>query len=242
MNLKMYGLLAGALFVSFSHAEAQQSQFQKPLAQKPQAFSQTTQQSQGQAKQDIVATVNGDAITKTQLQVKLQSKLQGTQVNPQIAEQYKKQALNELIEIMLIEQHVSKHGPTVTSEEVDSVVTQLKQQLKDQGISFSSYLTTRGQSEKNFKKSVKGSLAWQKFQREKVTPANLHEYFQKNRSEFQVEKFEDAQQDVIQAYMASLWGDILEKQKSSSEIKILSHTAPALPQKTQQPPSSGFPK
>lgn len=244
MNLKIYGLFAGALIVNVSNAEAQQAQFQKPQAfsRTTQQAQETTQQPQKQIRQDVVATVNGDAITKTQLQAKLQTKLQGSQVNPQVAEQFKKQALNELIEIMLIEQHVIDHGPKVASEEVDSVMKGLEQQLQDQGISFSTYLDSRGQSEANFKKSIKGSLAWQKYQREKVTPTNLRAHFQNNRNKFQVEKFEDAQQEVIQSYMASLWGDIIDKQKSKSEIKVINHTSPALPQKSQNAVPNGVPQ
>ena len=64
MNLKIYGLFAGALIVSVSNAEAQQSQFQKPQAfsRTTQQAQETTQQPQKQTRQDVVATVNGDAI------------------------------------------------------------------------------------------------------------------------------------------------------------------------------------
>lgn len=236
MQWTIQGTFAGALLLSASALQAQ-----PPQAPRPQPFQQAPQQAQPQPKQDVVATVNGEPITKTQLEATLQSNLQGKQVDPQTAEKFKKQVLNQMIEGRLIEQHVAKKGPEVKPEEVESVVTRVKQQLQAQDVSFDQYLTARGLTENSFKKRIKGSLGWRKYQQENVKPENLREFFKNNPNKFQAEKFEEAQQQVAQVYVASLWENIVQQQKPKAEIKILNDGSPN-PQQRRPAAPNAFPR
>jgi len=231
MQCIIRGTLAGVLLLSVSTLSAQPPQAPQPLQQAP-------QQAQPQPKKDVVATVNGDAITKTQLQVTVQSNLQGKQVDPKTAERLKEQTLNKMIEGLLIEQHVAKNGPDVKSEEVESVVARVKQQLQAQNVSFDQYVASRGLTEKSFKKRIKGSLGWQKYQQEKLKSENLRAYFKDNSDKFQADKYEEAQQEVAQLYVASLWEDIVSQQKPKAEIKILDGDSPKPPQQQPSTPNA----
>lgn len=243
MKCTIQGMLVGGLMLSVSALNAQppQAPQQQPQTQQsPQPFQQA--QPKPQPKQNVVASVNGDVITKKQLETTVQSKLQGKQIDPPMVEKVRKQALDSLIEGLLIEQHVAKNGPEVKTEEVESVISRVKQQLASQMVDFDQYLASRGHTQKSFKKRIKGSLGWRKFQQEKLKPENLQAFFKKNPDKFQAENYEEAQQQVAQVYMATLWEDIISQQKPKAEIKIVEKNAPKPQQKRQPAPPNAFPK
>jgi FKBP-type peptidyl-prolyl cis-trans isomerase (trigger factor) len=206
--------------------------------QQPQQIPQQ-QSPQVQPRVDVVAMVNGDAITRAELQASVQSQLRGQQPDPQTVEKLQKQVLDGLIESRLVEQYVIDKGPDVEKEEVDGVLNQFKQQLQTQGIGFEEFLAARGQTEKSLEKRVEGSLAWQKYQQKHVTENKLQEYFQQNQDRFAEDDFEQAREKVLQAYAGELWSQIVKEMRPEAEIKTATPEQPAaprgFPQQPQQP-------
>lgn len=155
-------------------------------------------------------------------------------MDPQAAERLRKQALNTLIESRLIEEYVIEEGPDVESQEVESVINRIKQQLADQNVDFRQFLAMQGYTEQNFSKRIEGSLAWQKYQQEQMTPDKLQAFFKENQDHFQAETFEEAQQQVIQAYAESLWRAIVRQMQPDAKIEIAESAAAATPGPAQQ--------
>lgn len=177
----------------------------------------------------VVATVNGDAITRTEVQQNVEQQVAGRQVAPEVKEQLRKQVLDSLIESRLVEQYARKEGPDVKDQEVEAVIDRFKQQLKQQSMSFDEFLRSRGYTEDILQKRVEGSLAWQKYQQEQLTESNLREFFDQNKETFGDAGFDEARQKVAQAYVTELWQDAVKEMRPKAEIKTSEAKGPAVP-------------
>jgi hypothetical protein len=237
MRLTTRSVLTGALLLSAAVLEAQQtpgSQFPQqapPAAQQPAPASQFSEQPPPATMQkDVAAVVNGDPVTNTEVKLRLQSQIQGQQVDPQTVEKLREKTLNSLIESRLVEQYVTKKGPAVKSEEVETVLTRFKQQLAAQQTDYNQYLASQGHNEAAFKKRIKGSLAWRKYQQQALSAENLQKYYEQNRDQFQeTQSFEEAQPQVAQAYVTALWQQIVSERKPEAKIEVVKPQAPAAP-------------
>jgi len=196
---------------------------------------------QPQREATVIATVNGDPITQKEVEASLQPKLQGRQVDPRTAAQMRKQALTTLIDSRLIEQYVLEKGPAVQEQEVDALIDRFKGQLAAQQISLNDYAATRGYTVESFYERIKGSLAWQKFQQEKLTNENLARYFQQHQQRFEAENFEEARPAVTNAYIGDLWKQIIGQMKPEAEIRMAPEARPVPQQLPDQPPQQRLP-
>lgn len=198
---------------------------QQPAPQPQQPAQQ--QPAPQQQQPNVVATVNGDPITEREVHVNLQSKIQGQQVDPQVAQQLRQQVLDGLIEGRLVEQYAMKSGADVEQKEVTTVLKQFENQLAGQQVSLDDYLKSIGHTRESFKDRVKGSLAWQKYQREQVTPDKLNEYFEENEQAFNAGSLQEAEQEVRNAYVNEMWGEIISEMKPTAEINVRNAQRPA---------------
>lgn len=255
-------MLAAAVLAAIS-CPLQAQQQQPPQGQQPPAQSpalqqlQQQQQQQQQPEPEAVAKVNGSVITKPELEARAQARLnelnqqaqrEGKALPPQVAQQVQKQTLDTLIESRLIEQHATSEGPAVDPREVESAVDRVKQQLSSQQVEFNQFLATRGYTEDTFRKRIEGSIAWQKYQQERLNEENLRDFFEQNADQFQATSFEEApQQQVVQSYTTSMWDDIVNQLKPGAEIEVVQSGGPEAPgqrpqQQQQAPGSGGFPQ
>lgn len=232
----------GMLAVLATATVAGAAQFDQPQQNQPKQPQQLQQQPLQQQKPEetVVAKVNNDTITETELKTQLQSRLRGQQADPKQMEQLQQQVLNDLIESRLVEQYVLKEGPGAEREEVEATLERLQKQLESQGLSFKQFLASRGQTEDQFRKRVAGSLAWRKYQQEQLKPDELQKFYEENQDEFGGANFQEAQEEVIQAYSGKLWNDIIKETKQEAEIKIVKpqdspSEKPKLPQQLPQP-------
>jgi len=79
----------------------------------------------------VVATVNGQIITRAQL-------------NNEMAQQYGKQVLDSIITKTLVYQEATRQHVTVSQKEVDAAIQQISDTLSKQGQSLDSVLAARG--------------------------------------------------------------------------------------------------
>lgn len=207
---------------------AQQTPGQQPQAQ--QAF-QLQQNQQPRAEQEVIAKVNGEAITKPELDATVQQRLaemqrqaqaQGQQLGPNTVKEVESETLDLLIESRLVEEYAREEGPGAEQQEVTSAVEGVKQQLAAQQVPFEQFLATRGHTPESFEKRIEGSIAWQKLQQQKLSPENVQRYFEENKDKFQAESLEQARPEVIQTFAASLWEDVIKQMKPKADIEMMS--------------------
>lgn len=225
----------------------------QPAQQQQQAQQQPPGQPPGQApgqqpQQQIVAKVNGDAITMHEYASALEPQLQrANPADPNVAQQIRQQVMSGLIESRLVEQYLIKEGPDVTQEEVSGVIDRYKQQVESQGVAFDQFMESKGYTEKDLNRRVQGSLAWQKFQQQHLTDDNLQEHFESNQQLFQAEHLEEVKNQVAQSYVNELWGQIVQETKPKAEIEVVQPQQPqgGIPAPGQPPqgnPQGGVPQ
>ncbi len=191
---------------------------------------------QPQPQQNVVATVNGEPITRPELTEQAQSLLRahqqgnGGQARPS-RQQVQQQALNNLIEARLVEQYARQQGPDVEDQEVKSVLDGLRESLEGQGVTLEQYLASQGQETADLRKRIESSLAWQKLQEERITPEKLREFYEEHQQRFGEATFEQVQPQVTQLYVAQIWNDIVAEMKPEANIQVANRpgTAPQAP-------------
>jgi len=75
-----------------------------------------------------------------------------------------------------------------------------------------------------------------------MQPEKLQQYFQQNKDQFQANSFEEAQQDVMQAYTAALWGGIVQQMKPAAEIEVRKEALAGSDTPQQQPAPQATPQ
>ncbi len=226
----------------------QPAQQQQQVQQQPPGQPPGQAPGQQQPQQEIVAKVNGDAITMHEYASALEPQLQrANPADPNVAQQIREQVMSGLIESRLVEQYLLKEGPEVTKEEVTGVIDRYKEQVESQGVSFDQFMESKGYTQQDLSRRVQGSLAWQKFQQQQLTDENLQEHFESNQQLFQSEQFEEVKNQVAQSYVNELWGQIVQETKPKAEIQVVQPQqqqggAPAPGQPPQGSPPGGVPQ
>lgn len=224
---------------------ALQGMGQAPPARQPeQAQPLPPQQGQAQpqaVKRDVVATVNGEGITRAEFEGRVKSALQARQrpggeqaqlSDPQ-RQQIHQQVLNSLVEARLIEQHARKEGPDIAKEEVDGVIRGFEQKLRGQGLSLNEYLASNQQTVDDLRKRIEGALAWQKLQQQEMSPEKLRAFYEDQPQQFGGASFEEVQPQVTQLFVSKLWNDIVKQMKQQAEIRVVNKPQ-AAPQRAPQ--------
>lgn len=196
---------------------------QDPFSQNDQGLAQ-----QGKPAQPVVvATVNGDPITKPEFDQAAQQRVAraqqsaaqaGEQLSPQEIAELKSTTLDLLIESRLVEEYAIENVD-VPKDQVKETIVQVEQQLAQQKLPLEAYLNNQGQTMNSFTKRIKGSLAWQGLQKQAMQPDKLQQFYQSNQQMFQGKSFEEVQPQVAQAYAGSLWEQIVNDRKPKARIE-----------------------
>lgn len=212
--------------------QAQPQQGQPGQAQPGQA---PGQQAQPVPTQQVVAKVNGEAITEAELKAALDPQLQQTgQSDPQAVAQLRQQVLNSLIESRLVEQYVINEGPQVPEQEVTSIIDNYAEQVEAQGMKFDEFLASSGYTKQTLQRRVQGSLAWRKYQEQELTDERLQQHFEQNKAQFPTEEFEEAKPQVAQSFVNKLWTDIVTETQPEAKIEVIDQE-PAQPARNENP-------
>ena len=176
----VFGSMAVALVVTLQAVgqlnEPVDEPAQDPAFRQPQAAQPA--QVQPAPQRDLVATVNGDPIARSEyeqlVQTAIRARQQQQEAQPELPplgiQQLQQQVLDNLIEARLVEQYVREHGPDVEEHEVDAELNNIRQSLKGQGVSLEQYLATIKQPLDELRRRIEGSLAWQRFQQQQMSP------------------------------------------------------------------------
>lgn len=227
------------------------------IAQSQQQFPPSEQAGQvgtpqgGAEKPVVIATVNGEPITKPEFEQAAQRQVasaqqnaaqQGQQLSPQDVAQVKSSALDSLIESRLIEAYAIEKVE-VPEAQVKQTIEQVEQQLAQQQVPLETYVSNQGQTMESFKKRIEGSLAWQGLQQQELRPEKLQQFYQSNQQLFQGESFEAVQPEVAQAYVGTLWEQIVKEMKPKAKIekKDTASNGIGSGRSPGQPAAGGFP-
>jgi len=218
----------------------------QPLPQeRPQAAQPAPPQSPSAEHRQFVAAVNGEGITRSELEEQVGTAMQArrqqpggqAQSTPQELQRLRRQVLANLIEARLIEQHMRDQGPDVATAEVDRVIEAVRKNLQAEGKTLDQYLASREQTAEEFQKRIEGALAWEKFQRQEMSPQNLKKLYEDERQRFGEASFEQVQPQLLQLYSSKLWNDIVAHVKPKAKIEV-AEPQPAAPRTSPQEPAT----
>lgn len=119
-----------------------------------------------------IATVNGDPISRSEFNARLESSPAARPV------------MQQLVQETLLEQYAKNNGITVTTAEIDARENQLKANFS--GDTWSQMLASRGLTESDVRGIIQEQLVMNKAlaTRVTITPAQIKDYFKKNHARF----------------------------------------------------------
>ena len=166
------GLASGAMAQDNAQPDDQQEE-QPPvdstqslkLPQNPQVF--------GTAMPSIVkatAIVNGDVITQTDIERRLQllAIANGGQIPPEERQRLSEQVLRNLIDETLEIQAAKTEKIDVKESDIDKTVLRVAQNTKRTPEQLAAFLETNGSNIKSLRRQIEGEIAWQRLQRAKI--------------------------------------------------------------------------
>jgi peptidyl-prolyl cis-trans isomerase SurA len=171
-------LSAGAViaFVAASSAMAQDNNdtSQQPasnssqslkLPQNPEVF--------GNAMPSVVkatAIVNGDVITQTDIEQRLQLLViaNGGQIPPEERERVSQQVLRNLIDETLEIQAAKQEKIDIKPSDIDKTLVRVAQNVKQTPDQLAAYLDAHGSNIKSMRRQIEGEIAWQRLQHAKI--------------------------------------------------------------------------
>ncbi|MDE2217462.1 MAG: peptidylprolyl isomerase [Planctomycetota bacterium] len=134
---------------------------------------------------DVVAIVNGKKITKDVLINRMKNFVN---TDPETLSAIKQEIIDQLITDTLLEEFIDKQGLVVAQEEIENEVTQIRKNIrgdpKNTIQSLEQVLAFIGSNINEFKKSVKHSIALEKYFNNKLDDNTLKKYFKENKSVF----------------------------------------------------------
>jgi parvulin-like peptidyl-prolyl isomerase len=135
--------------------------------------------------EEVLATVNGKKITQADLANRLET---FRNTDAETLDTIKQEILDQLITDILLEEFIDRQGLVVASEEIEREVNQVRSNItgnqKDSGQSLEKVLASIGSNINEFKRSIKHSLALEKYFNNKLDDKTLEKYFDGNKSLF----------------------------------------------------------
>lgn len=133
----------------------------------------------------IVATVNGKNITQEVLVNRLKM---FTDITPETAASMRQEILDQLITDMVLDEFIDKQGLIVSSDEIEREVDRIRNTInsnqKNAIQSLEQILVSIGSHIDEFKKSIKYSIALEKYFHNRLDDKTLKKYFDENKSLF----------------------------------------------------------
>ena len=135
------------------------------LPQNPEVF--------GNAMPSVVkatAIVNGDVITQTDIEQRLQllAIANGGQIPPEERQRVGEQVLRNLIDETLEIQAAKQEKIDIKKSDIDKTLQRVAANVKQTPDQLAAYLETHGSSIKSMRRQIEGEIAWQRLQRAKI--------------------------------------------------------------------------
>jgi peptidyl-prolyl cis-trans isomerase C len=143
-------------------------------------------QTAGAHQASVAATVNGETITLAQLEAVL--KLSGPEPLPATEarrRQRQREALNRMIEVLLMHQFLEKNTPAVPPADVNKRLAELEVGLTAQKKTLDEYCRDTNQTLDQLKSAVADSIRWDRYARSKLDDATVEQYYKDYRDFFE---------------------------------------------------------
>jgi parvulin-like peptidyl-prolyl isomerase len=131
-----------------------------------------------------MATVNGEPITKKEVDAVIESSGMGKTPQPITKEQQKEledNAVNLLIDDMLMRQYLRKNAPPPPAAEVDKEMHDLATELGKTQKTLADFLKQTGQTEQQLRSDMAARLQWRSFVDPRLTDAIVKKYYEDNK-------------------------------------------------------------
>ncbi|GAB64044.1 MAG: hypothetical protein DWB56_13630 [Candidatus Jettenia sp.] len=143
-------------------------------------FQQTAFSADKKYQNDVVATVNGKKILQEDISNRLSN---FKDVDPDTLDTIKQEIIDQLITDILLEEFIDKQGLVVVPEEIEREIDQIRGTIGGTQ-SLEQVLTSIGSHMMEFKKSVKHSIALEKYFHDKLDDRMLEKFFEENKNLF----------------------------------------------------------
>ena len=171
---------------------------------------------------DVVASVNGQQITKEQLEEIFKAAVQSSGTNlSELTNEQKLGAYNQLLQELIMDKLVAAASSKekVTDADVDAEIAKIKKQFPDEKI-FEAQLKEAGQSPEKLKENIRTMLqqqAWMKSQVKvaDVTEAKAKEFYDSNKAEFEQPETVKASH-ILFMVAPDATEDVVSKQKDAA--------------------------
>ena len=171
---------------------------------------------------DIVASVNGQQITKQQLEEIFNAAVQSSGTNlSELSNEQKLGAYNQLLQELIMDKLVAAASSKekVTDADVDAEIAKIKKQFPDEKI-FEAQLKEAGQTPEKLKENIRTMLqqqAWMKSQVKvaDVTEAKAKEFYDSNKAEFEQPETVKASH-ILFMVAPDATEDVINKQKDAA--------------------------
>ncbi|NTU72255.1 MAG: hypothetical protein HGB10_10635 [Coriobacteriia bacterium] len=148
----------------------------------------------GCSDKDVAAKVNGDAISKTEVEQQLEqlkkqypTMFTGADGEGRLLD-FKQRILDNLVNAKLVEQAAKEKGISISDADIDKQIEQLKSGFKDQA-QFDAALKSAGMTVDSLKVSIRQQLVTNKLMEQlaadaKVTDKEIQDYYTANKGQF----------------------------------------------------------
>ena len=137
-----------------------------------------------QDKPTTAATVQGRAISTSQLERELTLVLKDRKPTPAEKAQLQKQVLEHAIDRQLVLHYLLTTNQGANSQDVDLLIARLQKKLDNEGLKLADFLKQQNLTLAEFRDQQQWELSWQKYLDKYLTETALQKYFDKNRRDF----------------------------------------------------------
>lgn len=136
------------------------------------------------ADETVVARVNGEPITATEVEAELRLAKLAPSDNAAKRGPLWRAALDQAVDQRLVLSYLSKTRDAASTQDVDLALSQFEKELKAQNLTLDQHCQTVGLTKEEIRRSLSWKLSWKRYCDKQLTPANLEKYFTRYRSEF----------------------------------------------------------
>jgi peptidyl-prolyl cis-trans isomerase C len=134
------------------------------------------------------AAVNGITISTAQVDALINARPQAVALPEAQMKQLRLEALNHLIDDVLLQQFLRKNGPKVDPAEVKKNVSELEGSLKKQGKTLADYYRESGQTADELYQTAQMVLQLSAYIKNRLAEADIRRYYDENRELFDMVK------------------------------------------------------
>lgn len=138
----------------------------------------------GQDLSGVAAIVNDQKITWQDVQRQVARVLRGREANPDARHRLRETARDQLISRQLILRYLARHRLAPSSQDIDVELSRISKRLALEEKTLADYLKVSDMTLEQLRSLLTWQLGWQWYLDRHVTDANLEEFFNRHRVEF----------------------------------------------------------